>query len=289
MHGSATDPDNNPIAGWRWTVVSSPDGSTPYFTSPRQPHPSFSGDVLGVYLLSLEATDGMAWSEPDYVTVTVVELLPPVAIATADVTYGPAPLTVHFDGSQSYDPQGGPLTYGWTFGDGSGPSVVVSPSHTYDSPGTFEVIFGVQDELGQQTDDYLLITVTNPTADADGDGIPDAADKCPHEDATGYDADGDGCIDSLGGLDATIQTLVAQGVISPALQNSLLSKLQNAIDSFENHKICPAVKMLEALKNEVQAQIGKKISYDAAVLIINYADNLIRTLLENLPEGDRCR
>ncbi|MHC4501525.1 MAG: SBBP repeat-containing protein, partial [Planctomycetota bacterium] len=36
--------------------------------------------------------------------------------------------------------------------------------------------------------------------DSDGDGIPDDEDNCPYEDATGLDADNDGCIDSFGGL-----------------------------------------------------------------------------------------
>ena len=48
-------------------------------------------------------------SVPDVITVTVADNLPPVAIATADKTDGPAPLTVQFDGSQSYDPEGKPL------------------------------------------------------------------------------------------------------------------------------------------------------------------------------------
>jgi hypothetical protein len=36
--------------------------------------------------------------------------------------------------------------------------------------------------------------------DTDGDGIPDDEDSCPFEDATGFDVDGNGCIDSIGGL-----------------------------------------------------------------------------------------
>jgi len=39
---------------------------------------------------------------------------PPTAVASSDVTYGPGPLTVHFTGSSSSDPEGLPLTYRWT-------------------------------------------------------------------------------------------------------------------------------------------------------------------------------
>ena len=110
LEGSATDPDNNAIVDWLWTIETSPDGSSPYLSQVDIPRPVFEGDLPGDYSFSLVAFDGMDWSEPDYVTIHVAEMLPPVAIADADVTSGIAALTVNFDGSQSYSPQGGDLT-----------------------------------------------------------------------------------------------------------------------------------------------------------------------------------
>lgn len=46
---------------------------------------------------------------------------PPVAIASAQPASGPAPLSVTFDGSMSFDPNGGSLQYIWDYGDGSAP------------------------------------------------------------------------------------------------------------------------------------------------------------------------
>src|SRR6185436_10063300 len=44
---------------------------------------------------------------------------PPVAVAAANPTSGPAPLAVAFSSAGSSDPEGQPVTYSWTFGDGT--------------------------------------------------------------------------------------------------------------------------------------------------------------------------
>ena len=124
--------------------------------------------------------------------------------------------------------------------------------------------------------------------DSDGDGLPDEVDACPGEDATGFDADGDGCIDTLTGLTDVIATLVALGVIDENMQNSLTSKLTNALGSADRENICAGVGQLQAFKNQIEAQRGKKVSEDAADLLIQYADNLIAQLLDQLAPGEVC-
>jgi len=77
-----------------------------------------------------------------------------------DVTTGPAPLTVQFDGSGStVDPFGEPLAYDWNFGDGSAPSPLVAPQHTYAAPGTYTVVLGVLDGLSQFDDAFITIPI----------------------------------------------------------------------------------------------------------------------------------
>jgi hypothetical protein len=124
--------------------------------------------------------------------------------------------------------------------------------------------------------------------DDDGDGVPDSTDSCPAEDATGFDANGDGCIDNVGGSEPLIETLVAEGLIDTQLENSLLSKVESAEKMSDKGNICASVNQLNALKNEVNAQRGKKISNEAADLIIEYTNNVIAQLLAQLPPGTSC-
>jgi hypothetical protein len=126
-------------------------------------------------------------------------------------------------------------------------------------------------------------------ADSDGDGIPDAEDKCPNQDARGYDADRDGCIDSLDGLEQLIETLLDEDAIDKKLYKKLLEDDEKAIKSFEKDKICKAINDLEKLNKDVDKQIDKKISNDDAALITDYSNNVIQWLLESLPEGHSCK
>jgi glucose/arabinose dehydrogenase len=75
---------------------------------------------------------------------------PPSAVATANPTSGPAPLTVQFNGSGSSDPDGDALSYSWDLnGEGTyGDSTAANPSFTYTTAGTFSVTLRVTDSRG---------------------------------------------------------------------------------------------------------------------------------------------
>lgn len=93
---------------------------------------------------------------------------PPVALATANPTSGPAPLTVAFSGSGSSDPDGDTLTYAWdldadgAFDDGA----AVTASHTYTQPGSHVATLRVTDTSGATSTSSVTISVGNtpPTA-----------------------------------------------------------------------------------------------------------------------------
>ena len=124
--------------------------------------------------------------------------------------------------------------------------------------------------------------------DSEGDSIPDSLDACPTEDATGFDADGDGCNDSADDLGTLVESLLEEGVIDEAMENCLLSKIENAENSADKDNICTAINQLEALKKSINAQRGKKISNEAADQIIAYVNSLIAWYLDQLPEGESC-
>ena len=49
------------------------------------------------------------------------------------------------DGSGSSDPEGGPLTYSWDFGDGSAAGSGKTADHTFAAAGTYPVTLTVSD------------------------------------------------------------------------------------------------------------------------------------------------
>ncbi len=75
---------------------------------------------------------------------------PPIVLASASPTQGPAPLTVSFSSVGTFDPDGGPaaLSVLWTFGDGA-TSTQPNPVHAYASPGPQTATLAVND--GQDT------------------------------------------------------------------------------------------------------------------------------------------
>ena len=84
---------------------------------------------------------------------------PPIASAAASVSQGQAPLTVSFDASKSSDPQNFPLTYAWTFGDGTtGTGATVA--HVFQNHGSFTATVAVSDGHNTTSATPMTIAVT---------------------------------------------------------------------------------------------------------------------------------
>ncbi|MFD6248382.1 PQQ-dependent sugar dehydrogenase [Streptomyces roseolus] len=86
--------------------------------------------------------------------------LAPIAQAKASVTSGTVPLAVSFSSAGSADPDGGTLSYAWTFGDGA-TSTAAHPSHTYTANGQYTATLKVTDTTGASATASVRITVGN--------------------------------------------------------------------------------------------------------------------------------
>ena len=115
------------------------------------------GDIVGVGLKDGIA-HGFVLSTGDVSGPPPAQNQPPVAIASANVTAGKAPLTVSFDATASTDPDGTIAAYNWDFMDGSF-STEAQPQHVFTAVGKYPVTLTVTDNLGMTASTPITITV----------------------------------------------------------------------------------------------------------------------------------
>jgi PKD repeat protein len=84
---------------------------------------------------------------------------PPIAVASASQSSGVWPLTVYFSSAGSLDPDGGALTYAWSFGNGA-TATTAATSHTYTVPGTYTATLTVTDPEGLSSSASVVVNVT---------------------------------------------------------------------------------------------------------------------------------
>ncbi|MGK2851945.1 MAG: PKD domain-containing protein [Candidatus Limnocylindrales bacterium] len=125
------------------------------------------GQIIGSNLVLNATADAQCLVVP---RVTYPSFPDPVAAFTAFPTSGTAPLTVDFDGSGSSSLGATIVSWAWSFG-GAG----VTPSHTYNTAGSYQVTLTVTDSRGQTDDSDPRTIVVNP-----GEGGP----VCPTLDFT---------------------------------------------------------------------------------------------------------
>ncbi len=111
---------------------------------------------------SSTSTTSTSTSTTTTTTFDSVPKQPPVAIISVDPETGPAPLPVTFDGSGSYDPDGGNLTYAWYYA-GQPKSEEAIIGFTLADVADYVFTLVVTDDEGDQHSQDVTIVVTDET------------------------------------------------------------------------------------------------------------------------------
>jgi hypothetical protein len=161
----SSDPEEDQLT-YDWEIISKPNGSIMTFANSSISKPIIQPDVSGEYLIQLTVSDGISTSTIDEVLVTAVNNLPPVAMAGNDQSTTEH-LTIILDGSKSYDPDGKPLLYQWSFVTkplGSNASIfsanTAKPSIKPDTEGLYTIKLRISDGTFTN-EDQVQITADN--------------------------------------------------------------------------------------------------------------------------------
>jgi len=124
-------------------------------------NPTYTFTTSGTYSVELLVTDneGLSTTETVKITVNNAQNTAPVAVATADVVEGNAPLEVNFIGSDSTD-DAGIVSYEWNFDDNTDISNEANPVHIFNEIGTYSVTLTVADAAGLSNITTILVTTT---------------------------------------------------------------------------------------------------------------------------------
>ena len=135
------------VTAWFWDFG---DGATSTEQSPIHVY-----TAAGAYTVSLNASNAYGYNISTPTTVTVLE--PPVAVFTANVTEGNAPLAVRFINQSA----GNVTAWLWDFGDGT-TSTEQSPTHVYTAAGAYTVSLNASNAYGYNISTPTTITVLEP-------------------------------------------------------------------------------------------------------------------------------
>jgi len=116
----------------------------------------------GIYEVVLTVSDDSGMTNTDTIIINVSEAVSELsAQAEATPLTGTSPLEVTFTGSGS---TGGITSYSWDFKDGN-TSEETNPLHTFNDPGSYEVVLKVTDDGGMANTDKIIINVSEPVSE----------------------------------------------------------------------------------------------------------------------------
>ena len=167
LDGSASSDANNDTLTYKWSLAAVPAGSAAVLSGATSAKPTFTADVSGTYVVSLQVNDGKVDSAVSTVTVTAAALnVAPVANAGVNQSVL-AGSVVTLDGSYSSDANRDYLTYKWVLlVKPAGSQAVLSsatdarPTFTADVVGTYAITLVVSDgRLTSPVDTPATVTV----------------------------------------------------------------------------------------------------------------------------------
>ena len=168
LDGSASSDANGDAITYKWTLLNKPTNSNAALSSATSAKPTFTADIAGVYVFSLQVNDGKVDSAVATVSVNASAAnVAPVANAGANqsVVLG----TVTLDGSASSDANGDTLTYKWALLSKPTNSNAVlatatsaKPTITVDLAGVY--VFSLQVNDGKLDSPVVTTTVTASAA-----------------------------------------------------------------------------------------------------------------------------
>ncbi|WP_324027975.1 PKD domain-containing protein [Maribacter sp. BPC-D8] len=153
---SSESTDDNGIVTYAWDFG---DGEV---SDEANPVHNYTADGTYDVTLTLTDADGLTDFFTESITVEGIPTIP-VAIASSNVTTGPAPLDVQFTGSNSTDDIA-IISYVWDFGDGA-TSIEEDPSYEYTVPGNYLATLTVTDADGNENETTINIVANGGAVD----------------------------------------------------------------------------------------------------------------------------
>ena len=168
LDGSASSDANGDKLTYKWAIISTPSDSKARLSDATSAKPSFTADLAGVYVFSLQVNDGKL--DSPFVTTTVTASAANVApVANAGLGQNVVLGTVTLDASASSDANGDKLSYKWALISAPSDSKArlsdansAKPSFTADFAGVY--VFSLQVNDGKLDSPVVTTTVTASAA-----------------------------------------------------------------------------------------------------------------------------
>ena len=197
------DPDENYPLTFEWEIISAPDESTAVSSASDSSKSdfAFTVDLPGEYMIQLVVYDSLGMASEPYVVVVSTSNSMPVADAGPNQALSKEGDTIQLDGSQSFDPDGDPITYAWSITSKPPYSAAVlddptaaKPTFVADSLGTYVIELIVTDDKGSASFPAEVVVSSEnvkPVADAGGNQMVLVGDPVNLDGSGSYDVNGD--------------------------------------------------------------------------------------------------